>query len=467
VSRLTVSDVRAGDPGSIRAAAIQWAALAADLDAAYEQFVVGQQLVERAGQGAAVPAAAARMRGHGRELNGLVQPARRIAQVLLAHADELAALRYHLESVLASAPSGSAGQLGEILSRADRLDATTTSSIRSTVPATGMGFGRGPAWRPGRATVQRQVGRASGEVFTWWQSLTPEQQEWLLIDHPDVIGGLDGIPAVDRDRANRRHLDQLTAQAAPPPGLVAVRNRLAATDDAYLLLVDGAGDGRVVIALGNPDHARHTAVFVPGVGTDLQDIDGELARAAQLRQTADATTADARDVSVVYWLGYDPPDSLLDGWVEGPSQRGSAALAPFVDGLRVTHASASGFHVTAVGHSYGSTVVAEAAMGRWLTVDDIVVLGSPGLHTDDASDLNLDPRHVWVGLADTDEIRFAPAPIHGPEPTDPSYGANRIITDTSGHSGYWRPGSESLLNQAHIVTGQYHRVTLGHGSGPG
>lgn len=487
MTALTVADLRAGDPAAFRVAADRWLALAAELDAAYEQFLSGQRIVdEGAAAGAAATAVRRRMRAQGRELSALVLPARRLAQALAAHADELAVLRHHAEVLLATAPALAAGERGgsgggvggsggvvggvgrelaEILARADQLDQATSRGIRSAVP--------GPrrhgvcVSHPGRDAVRQQAGRPPAEVFAWWQGLTPQQQEWVLADHADLVGGLDGIPAADRDRANRHHLDQLVAQAAPPPALVRLRDRLAGTDEAYLLLVDAAGDGRVVVALGNPDHARHTAVFVPGVGTDLQDIDGDLARAAQVRRTADATTVAEGDVSVIYWLGYDPPDSLLDGWREDASRRGGATLAPFVDGLRVTHAPGmTGHHLTALGHSYGSTVIAEAARQARLGVDDIVVVGSPGLHSDHASDLNLDPRHVWVGRADGDEIRFAPGPIHGPEPADPGYGANRFTTDTSGHGGYWRPDSGSLLNQAYIVTGQYQRVTLEHGSPP-
>jgi hypothetical protein len=38
--------------------------------------------------------------------------------------------------------------------------------------------------------------------------------------------------------------------------------------------------------------------------------------------------------------------------------------------------------------------------------------------------------------------------------------------DTHGHSSYWDNDTRSLLNQARIVTGQYHRVTLDHGTAP-
>lgn len=498
---LTLADLRAGDPVAFRAAAAAWTALSAELDTAHERLLAGRDRVDTAGQGVALAVAQRRVAAHGRELDAVVLPARRVAQALLAHADDLATLKRHLESLLAVAqangvtvdigtgivtapaatrsPAGAElwrvfvdelrGDLAEILARVRQLDATTSMAIRSSGPDSGLPAGQRVGERDGaaRPAIQAQAGRAPIDVFAWWQALSPAQQDRALREHPDLIGGLDGIPAADRDRANRRLLDQLTALPAPPAGLVAVRDRLAATEDAYLLLVDGAGDGRVAVALGNPDHARHTALLVPGVGTDLQDFDGDLARTAELRRAADRTTVAAGDVATVYWLGYDPPDGLLDGWLEGPSRAGGAALTRFVDGLDATHQpTPSGHHVTAIGHSYGSTVVAEAALSGGLRADDIVVVGSPGLHSDHARELNLDPRHVWVGRSANDEIRFAPGPIHGPEPIDPGYGANRFSTTTSGHSGYWRPGSDSLLNQAYVITGQYGRVTLVHGAIP-
>jgi hypothetical protein len=518
MSRLTLAEVRAGDPEAFRSAALAWTALAATLDAAGERLVTGRDRVAAAGQGRTVAVATDRLGVQVGALDAAVRPARSVAQALEHHADALAALQRHLDAVLASArargltvdlvsgtvtaarpaavgPVGGASmgagpvgaglgrggvddvrdELVEILARARRLDAVTATAIRSAwpePPAPGGPLVPGPRTAddpspPDRATIRRQAQRSPADVAAWWRSLSAQQQEWALRDHPDLIGGLDGIPAAHRDRANRAYLDQLVTHAPAPAGLRAVRDRLAVTPDAYLLLIDGAGDGRVAVALGDPDHARHTAVFVPGVGTDLRDIHGEVARAATLRRVADQTTVGHGDVSVVYWLGYDPPDSLLDGWREGPSRDGGAALARFVDGLRATHVDGpTGAHVTALGYSYGSTVVAEGARAGGLRVDDIVVVGSPGLHSDHARELNLDPRHVWVGRSASDEIRFVPEPIHGREPADPGYGANRFVTDTTGHSGYWRPDSASLLNQAHIITGQYDRVTLVHGQRP-
>jgi hypothetical protein len=152
--------------------------------------------------------------------------------------------------------------------------------------------------------------------------------------------------------------------------------------------------------------------------------------------------------------------------------------------LRATHDG--DLHLTAMGHSYGSTVVAEAALTGRLPVDDIVTAGSPGMHTDNASHLMRDPHHVWAGSASNDPVSqtsnvakwtnlipFAGPLIseayddgHGPSPHYDGFGANRYHVDTSGHSDYWRADSVSLRNQAAIVVGDYDLVSLDHGQAP-
>jgi hypothetical protein len=91
------------------------------------------------------------------------------------------------------------------------------------------------------------------------------------------------------------------------------------------------------------------------------------------------------------------------------------------------------------------------------------------MHTDQAANLHLDPRHVWGGLAAGDliggglgDLSF----VHGQEPTDPAFGDNRFVVDTHGHSAYWTPGSASLRNQAYIVVGQYDQVGFDYGRPP-
>lgn len=333
----------------------------------------------------------------------------------------------------------------------------------------------------------------------WWAGLTADQRGLLLTAYPDLVGGLDGLPAVDRDRANRLELRDLLGEVdlrtynndERDPRYVRIldlNNRLEAAEYApeaqqlFLLGLDNDGDGRGIVAVGNPDPARHTAVLVPGFGTDLADLGGQIARAGRLRDFSDALTSDMTgDVSVIAWLGYDPPDGA-DVALGGAAESGAAALDPFVDGLRTAHAGDG--HLSLVGHSYGSTVLGEAAShGNGIAADDLITLGSPGMRTDHAADLNVGADHVWAGAAPDDQVAnpqvhskwyslagpigdivaWAEDKAHGISPHEPDFGANQFVTDTSGHSGYWETDSESLRNQARIVVGQYDRVTLVHG----
>jgi hypothetical protein len=41
-------------------------------------------------------------------------------------------------------------------------------------------------------------------VKEWWDSLSPEERQWLADDEPGRIGNLNGIPVAIRDYANRK-----------------------------------------------------------------------------------------------------------------------------------------------------------------------------------------------------------------------------------------------------------------------
>jgi hypothetical protein len=55
---------------------------------------------------------------------------------------------------------------------------------------------------------------------------------------------------------------------------------------------------------------------------------------------------------------------------------------------------------------------------------------------------------------------------HGISPHEPEFGANQYAVDTSGHSAYWTPGSQSLQNQAAVIVGRYSLAGLEHGQAP-
>ncbi|MET8624758.1 alpha/beta hydrolase [Kitasatospora sp. NPDC004669] len=316
----------------------------------------------------------------------------------------------------------------------------------------------------------------------WWKSLTPEQQSSYLALYPDKVGGLDGLPATVRDEANRLALDQeldgLQAGNARGSGMTAdeyntreqnlmkLKEQLDQHDSAaedkqlFLLGFDAKaynGDGKTVIAMGNPDTADHTAVLVPGTGTTIDSTHGNLARVNDMQEAAkQASKGTNQKVSVIYWLGYDTPEipvvqapNLSVGWT-ARAEDGAEALRQFTQGTRVAQGDHHS-HLSVFSHSYGTTLVgAAAAGGNGLGADDIVAIASPGMTVQRADQLHIDPSHFWTGRAADDSIEYAAGLTLGDDPMIDRFGGNNFLVDTSGHSGYW-DGGESLANQGRII----------------
>ena len=167
--------------------------------------------------------------------------------------------------------------------------------------STGRGDG-GAELRDGTGGRARCPGRlargAPAEVRRWWGELTPSQQDHLVLVAPELVGSADGVPAQDRDRANRSLL--ATDAATGVPGAQAAAAALALARDrvdpasgaplpALLLTYDpGAfgGDGAAAVVYGDPDAADHVAVLVPGFGSDLAGLAGLGRDALTLQQAA-------------------------------------------------------------------------------------------------------------------------------------------------------------------------------------
>ncbi|WP_371494158.1 alpha/beta hydrolase family protein [Kitasatospora sp. NBC_00374] len=314
------------------------------------------------------------------------------------------------------------------------------------------------------------------QAADWWKSLTPEQQHGYLALHPEEIGRLDGLPSTVRDEANRLVLEQQldALKAGDPRGtgityeeynqreaaMRGLKQRLDRQDGEpeakrlFLLGLDPEGDGRAIVAMGNPDTADHTAVLVPGTATTLESMPGQIERIDRLQSSALGSAQPGQSVSVISWLGYDAPEVDLSVAGRGRAEDGAADMRQFTQGTRVAQGDHRS-HLTVIGHSYGTTAVgAAAAGGQGLGADDIVAIASPGLTTGNAADLHMDPKHVWVGAARDDNIRAATDLTLGPDPMYEGFGGNNIKIDTSGHSGYWDPDSQSLQNQGRIIAGQ-------------
>lgn len=271
-------------------------------------------------------------------------------------------------------------------------------------------------------------------------------------------------------------------------------NRVQTGAETWLFVYEPAafgGQGRAAIAIGNPDRAARTAVVVPGTASSVAG--GWLSGTAAANLYNETRRADpARTGSVIAWMGYDSPDSPVDARIAQPglARAGGALLAADLDALAATRPADS--RVTVIGHSYGSTTVADAAAGHGMRADDVVLLGSPG--TDlarTAADFGLpaDGR-VYVGSAATDPVTalagvrgFLPGtdvPTGrlglGADPAAGGFGSTRFKAEAPGwlvwtdHGRYFENGSEALFSMAEIAVGngddlQRHGMTAPHRGG--
>ncbi|TRV72884.1 hypothetical protein FKN01_28840 [Streptomyces sp. 130] len=259
----------------------------------------------------------------------------------------------------------------------------------------------------------------------WWEHLTDEQREEYLAVYPDQIGNLDGIPSLIRDTANRDNLQLLIGKLEGRDdevsrvrlaGLREIQRQLDASSQPpmYLLGIGDEGNGRAIVSYGNPDTARNVAAYVPGLNTSLDEdfATGDLKRA---RDTAKSAMKYDHSSASMVWLGYDAPQ-FPDGWsslaVAGDDRavRGGDAFNQFMEGLAATNTHEDP-HMTAIGHSYGSRTVGAATQqdGGIPGVDDIVLVGSPGVGVDRAEDLGVGKEHVFVGAAENDVVTKVPS----------------------------------------------------------
>jgi pimeloyl-ACP methyl ester carboxylesterase len=231
-----------------------------------------------------------------------------------------------------------------------------------------------------------------------------------------------------------------------------------ATQGRRFLVFDPAGDGRAVEVFGDLATASRIAILIPGVDSTLADFDrglGGVARRApgeQGRTLYRQLSKRDRNVAVISWLGYDPPEGIgLAAATEGRARAGATALTAFVGDLLRQRPGAA---VTLIGHSYGA-IVAGLAARRLPEVRDVVTLGAPGMGVRRAADLG--GTRVWAALAPADWIRRVPQVRLlglglGRRPSSPGFGATRLPTDgVAGHDYYLVVGSATLRAVTDVV----------------
>ncbi|MGW7786331.1 alpha/beta hydrolase [Streptomyces tricolor] len=369
----------------------------------------------------------------------------------------------------------------------------------------------------------------------WWKGLDDEQKSAYISMHPDSVGAMDGLPSTVRDQANRTVFDETRAKARleyeawlqkhPEPkryepyispitgrevkyapmvesrewkewekarkeahssldGMDAIQTRFDnVTDEAtrpYLLGFDTKNRGHAIVSIGNPDIADNVVTYVPGTGSKLSSVDGDIRRAELLQAKAERMGPGQSTASIM-WLGYDAPQSLLGDATEAKyADAAREPLSNFLTGIDTAHHGP--VNSTVLGHSYGSLVAGETMRDHPdLPVDNAILVGSPGAGVDHAKELNIGADHVWAATAKNDLVNLAPPPAGTLAPLNPMayyrlfndhsimYGNDPISDEFGGqtfhvadgdpvswsgvpaHSQYWE--GDSLTNMAKIVTG--------------
>ena len=403
-------------------------------------------------------------------------------------------------------------QLDAILTEAARVDRELAQAINMAIgeaPTPEGPHTNDPALQE---ALSKPLPEDPQQFHDLWARLDQEEKDWLYArDHS--IGNHPGIPFLDRDTYNQRHLDELmtTTQgnvdrmqqrfdelsrrvytgdtsaatgnelATLGPQLLAARHQLDGyrtvngvldTKDGlprYLALVDE--QGHAAVSIGNPDTASRTATFVPGTGQDLAAFEGSDRKSeAMFRATLFADPSlTANDVAVTTWMGYDRPMDLTEAAWPGRAEVGGAGLDSFVNGMHASHQGAVPAIDTVIGHSYGSTLVGGAATGdNHLAAENVIAVGSPGMLVDHAGDLNLDAgSQVYSMTARNDIISLVTDMTLGANPFTEDFGATRLwsnpgpswdptglIGDVAAHSSYWDSQENPALdNMGSIIAG--------------
>ncbi|MCK2238975.1 MULTISPECIES: alpha/beta hydrolase [unclassified Crossiella] len=526
----TVEELRDAEPTVFIRAAQRWQGLADSMTGRSQETIYALRMLAD-WRGSAADTAKGQLRGHRTRLEELARGLTGIPPVLRGAGEQLTRLQTELRTALAQAQLyrlwvASDGQVDgdnylsapltttirDILRQAAAVDAEAAAALRRlTQDATGVTPGGIPFCGHLKASIPA-AGTSPAEVKKWWDGLSIPDRESLLATESARIGALDGIPVVVRDRANRVVLAELHASLSEEKtrleaktrrtsddedrleeltkkleGLGAVAKRLEppnpqpsadgpAQQQAFLMGISADGNGRAIVAMGNPDTAANVATLVPGTESNLATGESYLQRAD--RMVAAARAAGSESTAVISWVGYDAPQNLAEAASTGYAAEGKQALARFQEGLRVTHEGQPS-HNTVVGHSYGSTLVGHAARDLGVKADELVFIGSPGVGVNRADQLNISPEHVHASVADNDIINMANVPIplggglghppvildpHGPDPAAKAFGGKPFTSDPgtsnwglpslAAHMEYWEPGSKSLTNMGKIIAGQ-------------
>lgn len=342
---------------------------------------------------------------------------------------------------------------------------------------------------------------AATAVATWWYRTPAPEREALTTDIPAVVGGLEGVPYAVRDDANRAFLagtvadihaqldagvgrameDELRARLGMLEAVETSLKTGASGERRSLVSLDVTAQGRAVIAVGDLATADYVSFFVPGmyvgVAEQLVDWTGNAETSLiEQEQWLDRLGVEG-EVATVAWIGYHTP-TVVNIAALDLAYQGRDALTGSLQGLdavRSGPASAEaaideGPYVSIVAHSYGSTAAMLALQENDISVDALILVGSPGSPATSVDDLKVAGGNVWVAAADSDPVPRSG--VFGSQPLDEDFGATRFsvvamtdpitgekLDDIGGHVYYFWPGTTSVRNTALIAIGEGEHAT--------
>ena len=276
------------------------------------------------------------------------------------------------------------------------------------------------------------------QVASWWNALSDKDKQWMIEQHPDVIGNLEGVDYTSRNQANRIMLPRLQKQAADElqqfydtygtsipatpenAWLLAeekrLKDRVTALDKIkatlkkesdgvprYLMQLDPSGPNILAaVSQNNPDDADHIGVIVPGMTTSVAGSLGDYDNHAKvMREAAEEAAGPGQKVAMVEFFGYGAPPGLIEASSTTLANEGAPKLAGFLNGIDAAREHGAGdAHITVAGHSYGSTTAGIAAtlVGDGV-IDDLVQFGSPGSGVQDVGEFHVPEGHTYVSAA--------------------------------------------------------------------
>lgn len=349
-----------------------------------------------------------------------------------------------------AAVAGVAMQVSNVMALASYADESLNRALAKvgTPGSTSSASGQG-THKLSKTEQERFKNMSPEERADYWSKQSYEQKQYLCDHYPEMVGNADGVEGWARDRANRinlrekrlateKQIETLKKAIDDPKQAVYVtlnRQKLEKAEEAlksYKVISSSIGNGisledyqhgktgkpislltlqddgrrvKAAVAQGDVDNAAHIGTFVPGIGTTVNgSLKDYIRQTENLRQAAaDQGNLALKDVATIAWLGYDAPGeaklgNLSDITSPKLAQAGSDRLAGFLNGLQASREHGAGdAHMTLVGHSYGSTTSGMAATKvHDGVIDDLVLCGSPGMGTYNASDLHVAEGHRWV-----------------------------------------------------------------------